>query len=343
MSLPSSAGLGSVGEANAPAGMSRQGEPLVEVSDLNVVFHTSRGSIRVVRDITLTIRRRETLIVVGESGSGKSMTAKAILGLLPRGASATGKVLFQRDNLLELNDRQMRPHRGGGLSTVFQDPTRALNPTMRIGRQVAEAVRNHFHMDRKQSMRRAIELLDLVGIPFPEERAREFPYQLSGGLRQRAMIAIAISCNPEVLIADEPTSALDVTIQAQIMDLLRRLQDEVDMGVLLITHDMGLAFSYGDEVAVMYGGRVVEQARTAELQRSVRMPYTRGLLDSVPRLNDMPHSAFKALSGRPTEPGSIGAGCSFAPRCSYRRERCDAELPPTVSESDHSYACWYPL
>jgi oligopeptide/dipeptide ABC transporter ATP-binding protein len=293
--------------------------------------------------MNLTIRRRETLIVVGESGSGKSMTAKAVLGLLPRGASATGTVQFEGENLLQLNDRQMRRHRGSGLSTVFQDPARALNPTMRIGRQVAEAVHDHFGLDRKASMARAIELLDLVGIPFAHERAREFPYQLSGGLRQRAMIAIAISCNPAVIIADEPTSALDVTIQAQIMDLLRRLQDEFDMGILLITHDMGLAFSYGDEVAVMYGGRIVEQARTLELQRKVRMPYTRGLLDSVPRLNDTPHSVFKALTGRPTEPSAIGTGCSFAPRCSYRQSNCDTELPPTTHDGDHSFACWYPL
>jgi len=293
--------------------------------------------------MTFTIRRRETLIVVGESGSGKSMTARAVLGLLPQGATATGSARFRDDNLLQLSERQWRRHRGVGLSIVFQDPTRALNPTMRVGRQVAEAVHRHFGLDRKASMERAIELLELVGVPSPRERARDFPYQLSGGMRQRAMIAIAISCNPEVLVADEPTSALDVTIQAQIMDLLRRLQDEFDMGLLLITHDMGLAFSYGDEIAVMYGGRIVEQASTHELQRHVRMPYTRGLLDSVPRLNDLPHSEFQALTGRPSEPDAIGVGCSFAPRCAYRQPRCEVDLPEVSEESGHRWSCWYPL
>jgi oligopeptide/dipeptide ABC transporter ATP-binding protein len=323
--------------------VARAGDPLVEVDKMSVSFPYPSGVVPVVRELSLTIRRKQTLVIVGESGSGKSITARAIMGLLPPTAVTSGSVHYKGDNLLTLSERQWRKYRATGFGIVFQDPSRSLNPTMRIGVQVAEALARHFGLSRRQANERAIELLDLVGIPFPRERAREFPYQLSGGMRQRAMIAIAISCRPQVLIADEPTTALDVTIQAQIMELLRQLQSELEMGILLITHDMGLAFSFGDEIAVMYGGRLVEEAPSGELQRRVRMPYTRGLLDSVPRLNDKPHSAFKALGGRPVEPADIGPGCSFASRCAYQQDRCISELPPRDTEGTHSWACWYPL
>ena len=319
------------------------GEVLVDVEDMNVSFRTADGMVHVVRDVNYKIRRGQTLVIVGESGSGKSVSARAILGLLPSTATVGGSARFEGANLLTLSSKEWRQYRATGFGIVFQDPTRSLNPTMRIGHQISEAVHFHMGMTKKQAAERAVELLEIVGIPFPRERAHEYPYQLSGGMRQRVMMAIAISCNPQVLIADEPTTALDVTIQAQIMELLRELQREMHMGLVLITHDMGLAFSYGDEIAVMYGGRIVERAPSALIREHVRMPYTRGLLESVPRLSDVPHSKFRALAGRPADPSSIGAGCAFAPRCEFVQDRCREELPSTDGDEQHVWQCWYPL
>jgi oligopeptide/dipeptide ABC transporter ATP-binding protein len=328
----------------APGGVDERRAVVLRVEDLNVRFRTKDGGeVHVVRDLNYEVRQGETLVIVGESGSGKSVSARAIIGLLPATASATGKVLFEGQNLMGIGNREWRKHRGTHFGMVFQDPSRSLNPTMRIGRQIGEALRHHFGMSNADAVKRSIELLDIVGIPSPHERIHEYPYQLSGGMRQRVMMAIAISCNPKVLIADEPTTALDVTIQAQIMELLGDLQRQLDMGLILITHDMGLAFTYGDDIAVMYGGRIVERAPANELETTIRMPYTKGLLDSVPQLSDTPHSEFKALTGRPADPATIGPGCSFAPRCVYAQDRCSTELPPVEGDDRRNWQCWYPL
>lgn len=320
-----------------------RGERLVEVNDLRVSFRKERLETTVVRGVSFSIYRGETLVIVGESGSGKSITARAILGLLPPTAAARGSVQFESKELIGMKPRDWREIRGSHIGIVFQDPSRALNPTTRVGRQVAEGMRWHFDLSREEAMKRAIEMLERVGIPFPKDRANDYPHQLSGGMRQRVMMAIALSCQPDVLIADEPTTALDVTIQAQIMELLRELQRDLNIGILLITHDMGLAFSYGDQIAVMYGGQIVEKAKAGELQSSVRMPYTAGLLSSVPRLADEAHSKFHALTGRPPDPSAFPIGCTFAPRCAYRQARCEEEQPVLVGTDGHEAACWFPL
>jgi oligopeptide/dipeptide ABC transporter ATP-binding protein len=322
---------------------SRPSGEILAVNGLGIAFKYPRSSVQVVSEVSFSLTRDETLVLVGESGSGKSVTARSLIGLLPDTASVSGSILFEGKELVGQKERQWGQIRATGISMVFQDPMRSLNPTMRIGIQISEVLERHFHLTRKAALTRAAELLDLVGIPRPNERLRDFPHQLSGGMRQRVMIAIAIACNPKILIADEPTTALDVTIQDKIMVLLRNLQAELHMGILLITHDMGLAFSYGDSIAVMYGGRIVESAPGKVLHSEVKMPYTRGLLDSVPRLTDEPHSEFHALPGRPPDPSSLGAGCAFAPRCAYVQERCQLECPPTEGEGAHRWACWYPL
>ena len=320
------------------------GEPLVEVSDLHVTFHQQDRAIRAVRGVSFTVRRHSTLVIVGESGSGKSVTARSILGLVPAvNYDTAGSIRFRGEELLGKSEKQWRKIRGRGIGIVFQDPMRSLNPTIRIGTQITEGIRQSLGLSQDDALKRAVELLDLVGIPFPAERVRDYPHQLSGGMRQRVMMAIAISGKPQVLIADEPTTALDVTTQAQIMELLQSLQQELDMGLLLITHDMGVAFSYGDEIAVMYAGKIVEQAPAMTLRDRVQMPYTRGLLDSVPRLTDEPHSEFPALAGRPPDASRLPFGCSFAPRCRFVQDRCREEEPMLEGDERHRYACWFPL
>lgn len=320
-------------------------EPLVEVCDLEVSFPHSHGAYAAVGGVSFTIRRQSTLVLVGESGSGKSVTARALMGLLdPNLAKVSGSVKLEGTELIGLSEKAWGKYRGGSIGIVFQDPMRSLNPTMRIGVQITEGMRRHLGLTHKAAETRAIELLDLVGIPFPAACIHEYPYQLSGGMRQRVMMAMAIASKPKVLIADEPTTALDVTTQAQIMELLMNLQREFEMGVLLITHDMGLAFSYGDEIAVMYAGRIVEQSSAFEFAGNVKMPYTKGLLDSVPRLTDAPRTRFAAMHGRPPDASDMPSGCSFEPRCGYAQSRCRGEVPPlTLSEGNHRYACWYPL
>ncbi|HVB06372.1 MAG TPA: ABC transporter ATP-binding protein [Acidimicrobiales bacterium] len=321
------------------------GERLIEVRDLHVTFRQKAGDVHAVRGVSFELTRGKTFVLVGESGSGKSVTARSILGLVPSNSfSSSGSIRFDGEELLGRSEKEWRAIRGRGIGIVFQDPTRSLNPTIRVGAQIAEGVHETLGLSRDDASKRAIELLDLVGIPFAAERAHDYPHQLSGGMRQRVMMAIAISGKPKVLIADEPTTALDVTTQAQIMELLQGLQREFDMGLLLITHDMGLAFSYGDEIGVMYAGRIVERAAAQTLRRRVRMPYTRGLLDSVPRITDTPHSVFPALSGRPPDASHLPAGCPFAPRCRYAQDRCrEAEPPLAGDEPGQEYACWFPL
>jgi oligopeptide/dipeptide ABC transporter ATP-binding protein len=322
------------------------GGALVEIEHLAVTIHDTRRDIYAVRDVSLRIDQGRTIVLVGESGSGKSVCARTILGLYPVGSvTVMGSVRFGGYQLVGLSESEYEEKiRGPGISMVFQDPTRSLNPTMRVGRQISESVRKHLGFTKKQAADRAVELLDVVGIPNPRDRVHDYPHQLSGGMRQRVMMAIAISCNPQVLIADEPTTALDVTTEAQIMELLISLQHEFNMGLMLITHDMSLAFEYADQIAVMYAGRIVERAPSISLMTTVRMPYTRGLLDSVPRNDSEPHEPFEAMPGRPPDPSILQPGCAFAPRCRFARAECSEHQPRLVNAGgDHDYACFFPL
>jgi oligopeptide transport system ATP-binding protein len=303
-----------------------QDNNVLEVRNLNVAFQTSAGMLPVVRDVSFEVARGETLALVGESGSGKSVTSLGILRLTPPapGCSLTGEVwLRDRDggqrNLLTLTDHQMRDVRGRDAAMVFQEPMTSFNPLHTIGRQIAEGVRWHEGVNEKVGRDRATELLDLVGIPDARARLDAYPHHLSGGMRQRAMIAMALSCNPSLLIADEPTTALDVTIQAQILELLQRLQQRNGMSMVFITHNLGVVAEIADRVVVMYGGRIVEQADVVPLFKAPRMPYTMGLLDSVPRLDHAGkrRGALRAIPGNVPDPYDPPPGCSFAPRCAH--------------------------
>ena len=323
---------------------SEQAPTLLEVRDLRVNFHLQRSTVPAVQGVTFSVNAGETIGIIGESGSGKSVTARAIMGLLPKKtAEILGSVRFEGKELLGLGDREMRQHRGKDIVLVFQDPMRSLNPTMRVGTQIAEALHSHQEISRADAHRRTVELLQMVRIPSAAQRFHEYPHQLSGGMRQRVMIAMALSCGPKVLIADEPTTALDVTTQAQIMELLRDLQREFNMAVVLISHDMGLAAMYTDEVAVMYAGRVVEQATTKRLFKHVRMPYTRALLDSIPSLEHPSLEPLSVIKGRPPDLSALPPGCPFSPRCHFTQAKC--EEPPileTTTDGDR-FACWFPL
>jgi oligopeptide/dipeptide ABC transporter ATP-binding protein len=294
--------------------------------------------------MSYALQQRKTLAIIGESGSGKTVSSRAIIGLLPPTAEVTGSVRFEGEELLGLPERKLRRHRGADIAMVFQDPTRSLNPTMRIGKQVVEAVRAHLDTDRKQAEARAIELLQLVRLPAAERRYHDYPHQLSGGMRQRVMIATALAAKPKLLIADEATTALDVTTQAQIMELMLDLQQQLGMALIMISHDLGLAASFADDVLVVYAGRVVEKAPTRELFAHVRMPYTRALLDAIPRLERPSHTVLPVISGQPPNLATVPAGCVFAPRCPRAREDCRELLPPLEEhESSHWFACWHPV
>ena len=296
---------------------------ILRVNDLKTWFDTESGVVRAVDGVSFEVEAGRTLGIVGESGCGKSMTAYSILGLVPQppGRIAGGEVFFEDRNLLKLSPRQIRAIRGNDIAMIFQEPMTSLNPVFTVGEQIAEAVRLHRGADRKDAWRRAVELLDLVDIPLPEERADSYPHELSGGMRQRAMIAMAISCDPKLLIADEPTTALDVTIQAQILDVLRRLQEERGMGLMLITHDLGIVAEMAHEVLVMYAGQVVERADVKTLFGSPRHPYTRGLLASVPTMSSGTEE-LSTIEGTVPDPVGFPAGCRFAPRCDFAVEAC---------------------
>ncbi|MBV9447946.1 MAG: ABC transporter ATP-binding protein [Streptosporangiaceae bacterium] len=326
---------------------------LLEVTDLRVRFRAGRREVRAVDGVSYRIDAGETVALVGESGSGKTVSCRALIGLLPPTAIVTGSARFRDAELIGLSDEQLRPHRGADIAMVFQDPARSLNPTMKIGLQVAEAIRAHEPFTRREAADRAVELLREVRIPLPERRAAEYPHQLSGGMRQRVMIAMALACRPQLLIADEATTALDVTTQAQIMELLLELQQELGMALLLITHDLGLAATYAGEVIVMYAGRIVEQAtagrllageRAGEVGGHVRMPYTKALLEAVPRLELPAHAPLPVIGGRPPDLSERHQGCSFAPRCQSARDDCRQAAPPLAEhESGHRWACWHPV
>jgi oligopeptide/dipeptide ABC transporter ATP-binding protein len=321
-------------------------EPLLAVGDLRTSFRTARGTVHAVDGVSFTLARGKTLGVVGESGSGKTVLSRSIMGLLPtRDVERSGTVRFAGHDMTALSPVELRQVWGAELSMIFQDPMTALNPVVRIGRQITESLRLHLDMDRKEARATAVELLRSVGIPSPEERIRWYPHQLSGGMRQRVMIAIALACAPRLVLADEPTTGLDVTVQAQILDLLADLQRERHMAMILVTHDLGVVATRADEIVVMYAGRVVEQAPTGSLFAHTRMPYTRALMDSIPRLSDPSGTRLNAIAGRPPDLLDPPPGCRFAPRCPYVQPRCLEDEPPlrTAGAPDHLFACWYPL
>jgi oligopeptide/dipeptide ABC transporter ATP-binding protein len=316
---------------------------LLEVRGLSVAFPSGDRQIHAVDGVDFTVGRDEILAVIGESGSGKSVTSRAVMHLLPGHARVSGSVRLLGRELVGLPESELRKHRGRDVAMVFQDPARSLNPTMKIGVQITEAMRTHLPLGRKEAQERAVELLRRVRLPSPAVRYHEYPHQLSGGMRQRVMIAIALACRPKLLIADEATTALDVTTQAQIMDLLLEFQAEYSMALVLISHDMGLAATYAQKVMVMYAGRVVERAATRELFADVRMPYTRVLLDAIPRLDREPHSRFPVVSTRPPDLTRTGSGCAFAPRCPAVQDDCTRQDPVLEPhDNDHHWACHHP-
>ena len=319
---------------------------LLEVEDLRVSFAVSGREVRAVAGVSYTVEPGRTLAIIGESGSGKTVGCRAIMGLLPFNTAVSGSARLRGSELIGLTDAQLRKHRGQDMAMVFQDPARSLNPTMRVGVQITEAIRTHRKVDRGEARAQAVELLRLVRIPAPERRFHEYPHQLSGGMRQRVMIAIALACRPKLLIADEATTALDVTTQAQIMELLLELQAELGMALIMISHDLGLAASYADEVIVMYAGKIVEQAQAKRLfgaGGSVKMRYTRALLDAIPHIERAAHTQLPVVSGRPPDPTALPPGCSFAPRCASAADDCLAKAPALVEHAPgHRWACWHP-
>ena len=321
-------------------------QPLLEVDDLKTYFYTRDGIVRAVDGVSFTVYPGETLAVVGESGCGKSVTSLSILRLIaaPPGKIVNGRLMFQGRDLLGLTEDEMRKVRGNEISMIFQEPMTSLNPVLTIGRQIAEALVLHRGMKRKAALERAVEMLTLVNIPEAARRIEQYPHQLSGGMRQRVMIAMALACNPRLLIADEPTTALDVTIQAQILDLMRGLKEKTGAAIVLITHDLGVVAEMAQRVVVMYAGRKVEEAAVDDLFAHPRHPYTEGLLKSIPRLEHAQAAAHLRLAEIPGMVPSLKdevAGCLFAPRCGYATERCRREYPSLEEKAPgHFAACW---
>ncbi|MGH2494260.1 MAG: ABC transporter ATP-binding protein [Ktedonobacteraceae bacterium] len=320
------------------------GEYLLEVQDLKTYFKVKAGRVRAVNGVSFAVKPGEKVGVVGESGCGKSVTALSIMRLLPQpaGEYAGGSVLFDGEDLLDVPEKDMRKIRGAKIGIIFQDPMTCLNPTMPIGKQIGEALRIHLKLDKDEAQKRAISLLDQVGIPAASERINSYPHQFSGGMRQRVMIAIALACNPKLLIADEPTTALDVTVQAQILELINGVCSEFGTAVILITHDLGVVAGVTDRVIVMYAGKIMETAPTDELFANPRHPYTLGLLASVPRLDEKRHAQLKTIEGSPPDLIKPPTGCPFMPRCAFARAICRTmpSLDPLAGNSEHLKACW---
>jgi len=322
------------------------GEVLLEVDDLHTTFSSPRGPVRAVRGISFELRRGRTLGIVGESGSGKSVLSRSIMGLMPTNATRTGSVRFAGNEILNASAKEMRGYWGDQMAMVFQDPMTALNPVLRVEKQITESLHEHIDMTKKQASDTALTLLESVGIPEPKRRLRMYPHEMSGGMRQRIMIAIALACGPKMLFADEPTTALDVTIQAQILDLLQAMQRDRQMAMILVTHDLGVVAGRAHDIAVMYAGRVVEQAPAQKLFANVRHPYTEALLRSIPKLEMAKHTKLDAIGGRPPDLTNLPEGCKFAPRCPYAQDRClvdDPELTPDPDDPTHLYACHFPV
>jgi oligopeptide/dipeptide ABC transporter ATP-binding protein len=320
-------------------------DPLLSVRDLRVQFWTRRGTVHAVNGISFDIAAGETLGIVGESGCGKSVTALAILGILARaGRIVGGTALFEGRDVLRLSDRQMRDIRGREIAMIFQDPMTSLNPVLTVGRQLREPLEKHFGLDRRAATKRAVELLDHVGIPSATARVSDYPHQFSGGMRQRAMIAMALACEPKLLIADEPTTALDVTIQAQILELLRDLVREQNAALILITHDLGVVAGMCERVNVMYGGMFMETGSADQLFGAPRHPYTLGLLESIPRLDSSRREQLKPIPGSPRNMLSAPTACPFQPRCRFEVDLSRQEVPPLEEiERGHFVACFNPV
>ena len=310
--------------------------PVLQVKDLHVEFHTDDGIVRAVGGVSFGVEAGKTLGIVGESGSGKSVTNLAVMGLVPQppGRVTGGTAHYDGRDLLRMSLADISAIRGNRLAMIFQDPMTALNPFLTVERQLSEVTQRHLGHDRSTARRHAIEMLERVGIPGASQRIDEYPHQFSGGMRQRVMIAMALACKPDVLIADEPTTALDVTIQAQILDLMKELQRDEGTAIVLITHDLGLVANMCDRVVVMYGGKIVEESATEHLFAHPRHPYTVGLLESVPRVDEALDSRLRAIEGQPPDPAHLPAGCAFQPRCDWCLDRCAEEIPALITDAD---------
>ena len=320
-------------------------EPLLEVSNLKVHFPTEDGLVKAVDGVSFSVAPGETLGVVGESGSGKSVSFLTVMGLVTRKeARIQGQVVFRGQDLLKLPQEEMRHVRGAKISMIFQDPLTALNPVHRVGHQIAEVFQVHRGLSKKEGFDEAVNLLQLVGIPQPRERARQYPHEYSGGMRQRAMIAMALALNPDLLIADEPTTALDVTVQAQILDLIDRLKEEFDAAVVLITHDLGVVAEHCDDIMVMYGGRVAEFGDRRDIYYGAHHPYTWGLLQSISRIDQSREERLRPIKGQPPSLIFLPPGCPFNPRCPYVMDICRREVPQLLpANGHHASACHLPL
>lgn len=317
-------------------------EKVLQVNNLKVSFRTYGGEVEAVRGVDFDLYKGETLAIVGESGCGKSVTSNAIMGLTPQppGIIKGGNIQFKGNDLTKLSKGELRKIQGVDISMIFQDPMTALNPTLSIGEQLTEGLRTHKKIGKQEAKKRAIEMLNLVGIPNPEERLKQFPHQFSGGMRQRIVIAIALICDPELLIADEPTTALDVTIQAQILELFEEIQRKKEISIILITHDLGVVAKIADRIAVMYAGKIVEIGNKREIFYTPEHPYTKGLLNSVPRL-DLEEEELQPIEGTPPDLFSPPKGCPFTARCDYAMEVCDHVYPSTTKLSEaHGVDCW---
>jgi peptide/nickel transport system ATP-binding protein len=318
---------------------------LLDVTDLRTWFRTELGTVRAVDGVSFTLERGRSLGIVGESGSGKTILSRSIMGLLPkRNTVRSGSVRFEGVELTDMPLSKRRHIWGREMAMIFQDPMTSLNPVMRIGKQISEPLQVHLSMSKDDARATALRLLQDVGIPEPAKRLDQYPHELSGGMRQRIMIAMALACGPSLLFADEPTTALDVTVQAQILELIAEQRRERNMSVILVTHDLGVVAGHTDDIIVMYAGKVVEHAPTRTLFTEMRMPYTEALMRSIPKLDDPSHTRLKAIGGRPPNLIHPPDGCSFSPRCPYATEQCHVDEPPLVeSTPGHRFACWHPV
>jgi peptide/nickel transport system ATP-binding protein len=316
-------------------------EPLLEVRDLRVHFPTDDGLVKAVDGLSFTLQQGETLGVVGESGSGKSVSFLTVMGLIsPKQARIEGEILFEGQDLLKVPPDEMRNIRGAKISMIFQDPMTSLHPFYKVGTQIEEAVREHQKVSKREAHEQAVEMLRRVGIPKPEERANQFPHEFSGGMRQRAMIAMALSLNPDLLIADEPTTALDVTVQAQILDLIDRLKSEFNAAVVIITHDLGVVAEHCDHIQVMYAGKIIETGDRRDIYYNAHHPYTWGLLNSIPRMTELGEGRLEPIRGLPPSLIFVPPGCAFHPRCPYAFDRCRVEVPALLpADGHHASAC----